>query len=224
MSDQDAPQQSRDTGEEDDSIATQASASTGRGTRRSTRAQQRGTQPASRARSTERQFLFIDASTDRGASGEAVRVHVMREAHRTRRERQGIQAQPQRRRTAAQDEIVMFDARNPSHSTSVSTSGSLATTPLPDLTDQTSAAAAAAVAGGASSIDWAAVVRTGMPSPSTTSIESLHVLAEGCKSSPLHRHPTNPSPSQTFAASAPSNPTSWTSAATTRSRCPRTSP
>lgn len=37
-----------------------------------------------------RQFMFIDRDADRGTSGEAIRVHVMRESHRARRQLRGL--------------------------------------------------------------------------------------------------------------------------------------
>ena len=37
-----------------------------------------------------RQFMFIDRDANRGTSGEAIRVHVMRESHRARRQLRGL--------------------------------------------------------------------------------------------------------------------------------------
>lgn len=37
-----------------------------------------------------RQFMFIDQDANRGTSGEAIRVHVMRESHRARRQLRGL--------------------------------------------------------------------------------------------------------------------------------------
>lgn len=70
-------------------------------------------QSSSSSKGGGRSFMFIDSSVDRRSSSEAVRVHVMRESHRTRRQLKGMQ------QASAPQGQMSFLATSPSEDTSL---------------------------------------------------------------------------------------------------------
>lgn len=65
---------------------------------------------SSRATRSGRQYIFIDEGGDRRTANEAIRVHVMRESHRARRQLRGL------RRSAhddARDQMTIFQTTIP---------------------------------------------------------------------------------------------------------------
>lgn len=117
-----------------------------------------------------RQFLFIDSSTDRAASSEAVRVHVMRQSHRSRREQSG---QAHSRRTP--DEITIFGREATERRR-----GSLAA-----QTDQSISSASASEESIPinlpSPIDWIHAVKNGLVGYEHRSLADLESLTDACK-------------------------------------------
>ena len=59
-------------------------------------------------------FLFIDNSSDRTRSNEAIRIHVMRESHRARRTRRGRSSS-----TTSSGRMLIWDRNSPSNTSTL---------------------------------------------------------------------------------------------------------
>lgn len=122
-----------------------------------------------------RRFLFIDSATDRAVSNEAVRVHVMRQSHRNRREQSG-----QAPGTRTPDEITIFgrESLEPRRS-------SISTQADPPATLSANASEESIQIPPPATIDWIHAVKNGLVGYQHKSLADLELLTDACEYSSI---------------------------------------